>query len=350
MSFTVIIFLLVALFLIRKVNRTIKAGKDDIWNTAREVEPYEDQQTGNTVQPADDRPAELKPEPVSGKESAARPQPTEDPAKHKTSVQGRDFSTKEPVFVKPANVERLFGLVGKPLGHSTSMVSFKKRFREGHISADYVNFELDNASQVRFLAEKYPNLCGLNVTIPYKVDVMQYLDRVDDTAREVGAVNTIRIIRDKDRIELVGFNTDVAGFSGSLKPMLPDNPVKALILGTGGASRAVKYALDKMGIENKFVSRNSTFDILGYYELSPSVMEDYRLIVNCTPVGMFPDTDKCPDIPYTYLTPGHILFDLIYNPEITLFMKKGLEHGASVKNGAEMLRIQADEAWKIWNK
>lgn len=350
MLFTVTVFFAIAFFLIQMVNKTIKAGKDDIWKSATEVGPDEDSQGDvTTTPPFNDKPSRTMPGPKAGDGTNARRQYDAKPEKGMYD-KGRDYSTKEPSFAKAANVERLFGLVGKPLGHSTSMVSFKKRFREGRISADYMNFELDNASQVRDLAERYPNLCGLNVTIPYKVDVMQFLDKVDDTAREVGAVNTIRINRSDGGIEFVGYNTDVAGFAGSLKPMLPDHPVKALILGTGGASKAVKYALDKMGIENKQVSRNSTFDILGYYELSPSVMDEYQLIVNCTPVGMYPDTDKCPDIPYTYITPSHILFDLIYNPETTLFMKKGLEHGAAVKNGAEMLRIQADEAWKIWNK
>lgn len=244
---------------------------------------------------------------------------------------------------------RIYGLTGKPLGHSRSAVLFDKKFRSEKINARYRNFELENAADIRSLVESHPEICGLNVTIPYKTEIMQYLDRIDDTAKEIGAVNVIRIDRDGDNVTLTGYNTDHTGFAQSLKPMLPDDNVKALVLGTGGASKAVCYALKHMGIEYDTVSRSSSFDVLGYYELSPSVMDSHRLIVNCTPLGMHPDKDTCPDIPYAYLTPNHILFDLVYNPETTLFMQKGIEHGASVKNGEEMLRIQAEEAWIIWN-
>lgn len=254
------------------------------------------------------------------------------------------------VFRSAENAGRkLYGLTGKPLGHSRSAAYFRKKFQTDGINAEYRNFELDDASEIRSLVDRNPGICGLNVTIPYKTDIMQYLDNIDDTAREIGAVNVIKVDRAGGKATLAGYNTDHIGFAQSLKPMLPDVRIKALVLGTGGASKAVCHALRQMGIEYDIVSRSSSFDILGYYELSPSIMDGHRLIINCTPVGMYPDTDSCPDIPYAYITPEHILFDLVYNPETTLFMQKGIEHGASVKSGFEMLQIQADEAWKIWN-
>lgn len=253
------------------------------------------------------------------------------------------------VFRSAENTGRIYGLIGKPLGHSWSAAYFGKKFQADGINAEYRNFELDDASEIRSLIDANPGICGLNVTIPYKTDIMQYLDSIDDTAREIGAVNVIKVDRNNGKATLTGYNTDHIGFAQSLKPMLPDGRIKALVLGTGGASKAVCHTLRQMGIEYDIVSRSSSFGILGYYELSPSIMEDHRLIINCTPVGMYPDTDNCPDIPYAYLTPEHIMFDLVYNPETTLFMQKGIEHRASVKSGFEMLQIQADEAWRIWN-
>lgn len=333
-----IITICVALFAAysRKLKDSIRTDSDDEWTPAREVAPEKETDSGEkeATPGAILRPGQYDSEVVveTGTPEAVPPQPV---------------VSQTPCA--PKDVERLFGLIGKPLGHSSSMVSFKKKFRAEGISADYCNIGLDNAGEIRALVSNNTRLCGLNVTIPYKTDVIPYLDRIDDTAREIGAVNVIRIDRSSDNAVLTGYNTDWIGFSQSLSPMLPDAPVKALVLGTGGASKAVCYALKKMGIGYDIVSRSSGFDILGYYELSPSVMESHQLIINCTPLGMSPDKDTCPDIPYAYLTQDHILFDLVYNPETTLFMQKGLEHGTAVKNGAEMLKIQAEEAWKIWN-
>ena len=259
----------------------------------------------------------------------------------------------EPVMVQPArdysSFERLFGLIGKPLAHSTSKTRFNTLFQREHINAYYENFELDSAEQVKELVERNPNLCGFNVTIPYKQDIIPFLDRLDETAKAIGAVNTVKVMRRDGSTELVGYNTDWIGFNKSFGPLLEGHR-KALILGTGGVSKAVKYALDTLGIENRFVSRNSTFDILGYYELSPSVMDDYDVIVNCTPMGMWPQTDQSPDIPYTFLSDRHLLLDVIANPDETLFMKKGRDHGATAKGGKDMLEQQAVAAWDIWNR
>lgn len=249
---------------------------------------------------------------------------------------------------KPESYERLFGLVGKPLGHSQSMVRFNKMFREQHINAHYDNYELDNIEQVKSLVSDNPNLSGFNVTIPYKEEIIPYLDRIDDTAAAIGAVNTVRVIHKDSKTQLIGYNTDWIGFTESFGSLLEGHH-KALILGTGGVSKAVKYALDRLGIESRFVSRSSTFDILGYYELSPSLMEEYDVIVNCTPLGMWPDIAQSPDIPYTFLSEGHLLLDVIANPDETLFLKKGREHGATVKGGKDMLEQQAIAAWKIWD-
>lgn len=258
----------------------------------------------------------------------------------------------EPVKEEPirsfASYGHLFGLIGKPLAHSTSMIRFNKMFREQHIDAHYENFELQDIEQVNNLVAANPNLCGFNVTIPYKEDIIPYLTRLDETAQAIGAVNTVKVIHKESGTELIGYNTDWIGFTESFKELLNGHS-KALILGTGGVSKAVKYALDKLGIENRFVSRNSNFEVMGYYELSPSVMDEYDVIVNCTPLGMWPETGQCPDIPYTFLSDKHVLLDVIANPDETLFMKKGREHGATAKGGKDMLEQQAVAAWDIWN-
>jgi shikimate dehydrogenase len=207
---------------------------------------------------------------------------------------------------------------------------------------------LDSADEVKELVDRNPNLCGFNVTIPHKEDIIPHLTRLDETAQAIGAVNTVKVIHKDSGTELIGYNTDWIGFTESFKELLQDKK-KALILGTGGVSKAVKYALDRLGIENKFVSRNSTFDIMGYYELSPSIMDEYDVIVNCTPLGMWPNTDQCPDIPYTFLSSNHVLLDVIANPDETMFMRKGREHGAQAKGGKDMLEQQAVAAWNIWN-
>ena len=254
----------------------------------------------------------------------------------------------EPAVKNYSTYGHLFGLIGKPLAHSTSKVRFNKMFREQHINAYYENFELDSIEGVSQLVENNSNLCGFNVTIPFKQDVIPYLTRLDETAQAIGAVNTVKVIHKESGTELIGYNTDWIGFTESFKDLLEGHS-KALILGTGGVSKAVKYALDKLGIENRFVSRNSNFEVMGYYELSPSVMDEYDVIVNCTPLGMWPQTEQCPDIPYTFLSSNHVLLDVIANPDETMFMRKGREHGAQAKGGKDMLEQQAVAAWNIWN-
>lgn len=258
----------------------------------------------------------------------------------------------EPDSIRPSakRSKKVYGLVGKSLGHSYSERYFTDKFNREGTNACYVNFEMDDVAGLRNLFESRQDICGLNVTVPYKTEVIRLLDRLDEKAKAIGAVNVIKPVRSDGRLELVGYNTDADGFEHALRPLLPDFPVKALILGTGGAAKAVKFVLDRMGIESKSVSRTSSFDNLGYYELSPSVMDSHLLIVNCTPVGMSPDISSCPEIPYANISPEHILFDLVYNPETTLFLKKGIEHGAKVTNGLDMLYRQAEESWKIWNE
>ena len=262
--------------------------------------------------------------------------------------------SSEPLFKaatfqeKVKQVDRLFGIIGKPLGHSKSMVHFKNKFRAEHISADYRNFELESIEELPGILEENPNLCGFNVTIPYKQDVMKYLDYIDESAKAIGAVNVVKIVWKDGKRELQGYNSDYIGFRDSIAPFIGDRK-KALILGTGGVSKAVKYAFDTMGIESKFVSRNSSFDILGYYELSPSILEEYTILVNCTPLGMWPKVDECPDIPYTFMSNIHLLYDVIYNPEETTFLTKGKANGATIKGGMEMWELQAAETWRIWN-
>lgn len=267
----------------------------------------------------------------------------------------KQTTTPEAVVNNPGGVaaqheyKALYGLVGKPLAHSTSMVRFNNMFRHEHINAHYDNYETEDIEDIRRLVTEHPTLMGFNVTIPYKQAIIPYLDALDETARAIGAVNTVMVTRNEEKVLLTGYNTDWIGFEQSFGELLKGRH-KALILGTGGVAKAVRYALERLGIESRFVSRNSTFEIMGYYELSPSVIEDYDIIINCTPLGMWPSIDQCPDIPYTFLSSQHLLLDVIANPEETLFMKKGRTHGAQVLGGKEMLEAQAVAAWDIWNK
>ena len=248
----------------------------------------------------------------------------------------------------PVSERRLFGLIGKPLGHSKSEQLFKDKFKREHINADYCNFELESIEDLPGIISANPNLCGFNVTIPYKEAVIPYLDSLDESAKAVGAVNAVKVTRNGSSVQLTGYNTDCIGFTESIKEHIGDRR-KALILGTGGVSKAVKHAFDLLGIESRFVSRSSSFDIMGYYELSPSILDDYTIIVNCTPVGMFPNVDQCPDIPYSFLSAEHLVYDVIYNPQETLFMKKSREYGAAAIGGEDMFELQAAASWKIWN-
>lgn len=242
---------------------------------------------------------------------------------------------------------RKFGLIGYPLAHSFSKKYFTEKFSNESVNdTAYENFEVDKVDLLPKIVADNPDLRGLNVTIPHKESVLRYLDELSDDAMDIGAVNTIKIASGK----LIGFNTDYVGFMHSITPLLKQWHTKALVLGTGGSSLAVKYALEKLGIEYLLVSREPFEDNeIAYSKLTWDVMQQYPLIINTTPVGMFPEVDKAPEIPYQFLNDKHLLFDLIYNPEETLFLKKGKEQGATVKNGQEMLTLQAEEAWKIWS-
>lgn len=245
-----------------------------------------------------------------------------------------------------------YGLIGYPLKHSFSISYFNEKFQSENIDAEYVNFEIPRIEDFMEVVEENPNLRGLNVTIPYKEQVIPYLDELDKDTAKIGAVNVIKIIpQGKGDVKLVGYNSDTIGFTRSIEPLLQSHHVKALILGTGGASKAVFHGLANLGIEATFVSRTKkSNNILTYQELTPEIMQEHTVIVNTTPLGMYPNVDACPDIPYDQLTPNHLLYDLLYNPHETLFMKKGMERGATVKNGLEMLLLQAFVSWEIWNK
>lgn len=244
-----------------------------------------------------------------------------------------------------------YGLVGYPLKHSFSIGYFNEKFSSEKIEAEYINFEIPDINNFPEIIEANPNLHGLNVTIPYKEKVIPYLDELDKQTAAIGAVNVIKIIRNKGgKAKLIGYNSDIIGFTQSIQPLLQSHHKKALILGTGGASKAVFHGLKNLGIEAKFVSRTARFGMLTYEELNAEIIKEYTVIVNCTPVGMYPKVDACPDIPYEAITSEHLLYDLLYNPNITLFMKKGEAKGAVTKNGLEMLLLQAFAAWEIWQK
>lgn len=243
-----------------------------------------------------------------------------------------------------------FGLIGYPLGHSFSKNFFNEKFHSENIDAEYLNFEIADIKELPKVLLSNPGLKGLNVTIPYKEQVIPYLNELDPDAAAIGAVNVIKIVQQKGKTKLVGYNSDIIGFVQSIEPLLESQHKKALILGTGGASKAIFHGLKKLGIESKFVSRKAQKGMFTYEELTPEIMDEYKVIVNCTPVGMYPRADEYPDIPYDYLTPNHLLYDLLYNPDTTLFMKKGADKGAVVKNGLEMLLLQAFGAWDIWNR
>lgn len=244
-----------------------------------------------------------------------------------------------------------YGLVGYPLKHSFSIGYFNEKFSSEKIEAEYINFEIPDINNFPEIIQANPNLHGLNVTIPYKEKVIPFLDELDKQTAAIGAVNVIKIIRNKGgKPKLIGYNSDIIGFTQSIQPLLQSHHKKALILGTGGASKAVFHGLKNLGIEAKFVSRTARFGMLTYEELNAEIIKEYTVIVNCTPVGMYPKVDACPDIPYEAITSEHLLYDLLYNPNITLFMKKGEAKGAVTKNGLEMLLLQAFAAWEIWQK
>lgn len=253
-------------------------------------------------------------------------------------------------------MNRTFGLIGYPLSHSFSQRYFTEKFRrEGIQNAEFVNFSMEDISSLPELIKANPQLLGLSVTIPHKRSVLPLLNEIDDTASDIGAVNCIKIIRSGDQITTKGFNTDAAGFYGSLQPLLQPHHLKALILGTGGAARAVSFVLDMSNIIFSYVSRTANKNpgrgkILSYADLNAQIIQEHTVIINTTPLGMHPAVDSFPEIPYEALTEKHLLYDLTYNPEETMFLKKGKTRGATIKNGYEMLCLQAEAAWKIWNK
>lgn len=244
-----------------------------------------------------------------------------------------------------------FGLVGYPLKHSFSRRFFTEKFENEKIGAVYLNFEIPEITQFPQIIESNPELKGLNVTIPYKELIIPYLDDLSEDAKKIGAINVIRVERSGQEVRLIGYNSDVIGFQNSISPLI-DISIhrKALILGTGGAAKAVNKGLQNLGIETKAVSRSKKNESFTYFELDEEIMKEYTVIVNCTPLGTFPDIDTAPEIPYQFLTAKHLLYDLVYNPEETKFLRLGKERNATIKNGAEMLKLQALAAWEIWNK
>ena len=248
------------------------------------------------------------------------------------------------------NYARLYGLIGFPLGHSFSQDYFNQKFEAENIDARYINFEIPEISDLKNVLARNHNLNGLNVTIPYKQLVIPLLDEMDPEAAEIGAVNVIKFVRRNGRTILKGYNSDIIGFRDSIAPMLTEHHSHAIVLGTGGASRAVSYALRSLGITPQLVSRRPAPGVITYADINPDIIDSHKIIVNTTPLGMYPHVDECPDIPYNLLTTRHLCYDLLYNPDVTLFMKKSADAGAEVKNGLEMLLLQAFAAWHIWQK
>ena len=238
-----------------------------------------------------------------------------------------------------------YGLIGYPLGHSFSRKFFTEKFDKEGIDAQYLNFEIPSIEEFPNIIESHPDLRGLNVTIPYKQQVMQYLDDISPEAKAIGAVNVVKV----EKGHLTGYNSDVIGFVESIRPLLKPHHRKALILGTGGASKAINYGLrEKLGLETLFVSRKAREGMITYEDIDTTLMRDYEVIVNCSPVGMHPHVDECPDLPYEAMTDRNLLYDLVYNPLQTLFMQRGAAQGATTKNGLEMLHLQAIASWDFW--
>ena len=255
-----------------------------------------------------------------------------------------------------SNSKRLFGLIGFPLSHSFSQKYFTEKFKKENIAdCEFKVFPLENIESLPALLKENPTLGGLSVTIPHKQSVMKYLDDIDSAAQKIGAVNCIKIealhpspvLGEGPGVRSTGYNTDIVGFENSLKPLLKSHHTHALILGTGGAAKAVAYILDKTKIKFRLVSRNK--NTFSYSQITEAIVHESTLMINTTPLGMFPNLNSCPDIPYQFLSSKHLLYDLTYNPEESLFLKKGKEKGAQIKNGLEMLHQQAEKAWEIWN-
>lgn len=245
---------------------------------------------------------------------------------------------------------KIFGIIGYPLGHSFSEKYFNEKFRrEGLADFHYYTFPIKPVDLLPMLVKDQPDLCGLNVTIPYKVEVLRFLDSIDPVAGAIGAVNVIKITRDDGNIALRGYNTDAPAFKATIEDIKNTKITKALVLGTGGASASVCYVLKQLGISVTKVSRDSAKGDITYNDLTSSLLQQAALIVNTTPLGMHPDTADCPPVDYTKLLPNQILYDLIYNPEKTEFLLRGEKQGCRIFNGMDMLHTQAELAWKIWN-
>ena len=242
-----------------------------------------------------------------------------------------------------------YGLIGYPLVHSFSKSFFNEKFQNEDIDAEYINFEIKTIDDLPEVLATNPELKGLNVTIPYKEKVLSFLDYVSVEARAIGAVNVIRVESKGGDTFLRGYNSDVIGFTKSIEPLLESHHKKALILGTGGASKAVNYGLKSLGLETLLVSRFERPGTIQYKDVTPEGVKEYNVIVNCTPCGLYPHTDECPDLPYEAMDSHNLLYDLLYNPDETLFMKKGKERGAMTKNGLEMLLLQAFASWDFWH-
>lgn len=245
---------------------------------------------------------------------------------------------------------KIFGLVGYPLGHSFSKKYFNEKFADENIDAEYKNFEIEDINEVTDIIN-HNDICGLNVTIPHKISVIPLLSQIDPIAEAIGSVNVIKIIRTDNGIITRGYNTDAIGFTTSIKPLIQPHHRHALVLGTGGASKAVVYALQQLlGIDVQSVSRNPAPGIITYADLDSKIMESHTVVVNATPLGMYPHVETHPDIPYRLLSPQHLCFDLTYNPSVTTFMRMSSEFGAKTCNGKGMLIGQALAAWNIWNE
>ncbi|MFP4604782.1 MAG: shikimate dehydrogenase family protein [Bacteroidales bacterium] len=249
---------------------------------------------------------------------------------------------------------QIYGLIGYPLEHSFSPAYFNNKFKRENINAGYKLFPLKKLSEFRRIIEKHPELKGFNVTIPYKEEIIQYLDFVDEEAKYIHAVNTVIVIKDGNKIFLKGYNTDIYGFRNSIQSLINQSTNKnALVLGTGGTSKTVNYVLRQLDFKVFFATRtqkNDSKKMLNYRDITGELIQKTSLIVNTTPVGMYPDIDKKPDIPYESIHSGHILFDVIYNPSETSFLQEGKRRGAIIKNGKEMLELQAKKSWELWTK
>jgi shikimate dehydrogenase len=246
---------------------------------------------------------------------------------------------------------KIFGLIGSSLAHSFSKKFFSDKFEKEKIyDCRYDLFPMANASELDNLLAANPSICGLNVTIPYKVDILPFLTQIDDAALKIGAVNCIAISDNKGQKVLKGYNTDAYGFAQSLKPLLKKHHKKALIFGDGGAAKAVKFVLEQLNIQFLVVVRNPAPNAILYSAVNAKILEEHTLLINTTPLGMLPNLNSSPQIPYQYLTPNHLAYDLVYNPDETEFLNKAKMQGAAIKNGFEMLCLQAERSWYIWNK